>query len=183
MRPVVLYGDPVLRVKAEPISEVTNDIRALAGEMLDAMYAHDGAGLAAEQVGRTESICVIDVSPGRGKAEGERGVENPGIPMPLIMINPSVTESEGEQRAPEGCLSFPEIFVPVTRSAAVTASFLDREGRPQTIRARGLLARAIQHEIDHLNGILLVDRMTPVQKVAVAGKLKRIRRRSRSSVL
>ena len=183
VKAVVLYGDPVLRTKATPVGEVTDEIRALAREMLDTMYAHDGAGLAAEQIGRTESVCVIDVSPGRGGDEGEHSVENPDVPMPLVMINPEITQSEGQQRAPEGCLSFPEVFVQVTRSAEVTARFVDEDGSSRTVCARGLLARAIQHEIDHLNGILLVDQMTPVQKVAVAGKLKRIRRQSKRSVL
>jgi peptide deformylase len=183
MKAVVLYGDPVLRSEATPISEVTDEIRALARDMLDTMYAHDGAGLAAEQIGRTERICVIDVSPGRGESEGQRSVENPDVSMPLIMINPEITGREGEQRAPEGCLSFPEIFVQVTRSSEVTARFVDETGAERTIHSRGLLARAIQHEIDHLNGVLLVDQMSPVQKVAVSGKLKRIRRQSKRSVL
>ena len=183
MKPIVLYGDSVLREEAEPIAAVTGEVRTLAREMLDTMYAHDGAGLAAEQIGRTEAICVVDVSPGRGAGEGEQSVENPSVAMPLVMLNPEITDRKGQQRAPEGCLSFPEVFVQVSRAEEITARFMDLDGQSRTIRARGLLARAIQHEVDHLNGVLLVDHMTSVQKIAVSGKLKRIRRRSRRRVL
>jgi peptide deformylase len=183
MKSIVLYGDAALRDKATPVEAVTDEIRDLAREMLDTMYAHDGAGLAAEQIGRTEAVFVVDVSPGKGGGEGERSGEKPEVAMPLVMINPELVDEQGEQRAREGCLSFPEIFVPVTRAAEVTARYTDLQGQSRTIRAGGLLARAIQHELDHLNGVLLVDRMTAVQRVAVSGKLKRIRRRARQRAL
>lgn len=170
------YGDGVLREKSTPIVEINDDVRALVKDMLETMYTNSGAGLAAEQVGKTVSLCVIDVS-FADPDEKEGGVpENPDVPMPLVLINPKITAASGEQVGQEGCLSFPEVFVKVKRFANVTVSFMDLEGGQREVEARGLLSRAIQHELDHLNGVLLVDRMTAVQKVAVSGKLKRIKK-------
>lgn len=171
------YGDDVLREDASPVAEVTDGIRQLAKDMLETMYVKSGAGLAAEQIGRNEAVCVIDVSFADREREKEgQPPENPDVPMPLVLINPEITASEGEQSGPEGCLSFPEIFVKVPRAAGVTVAFTDLNGDRQEVRARGLLARAIQHELDHLRGVLLVDRMSHVQKVAVFGKLKRLKK-------
>jgi peptide deformylase len=103
---------------------------------------------------------------------------NPDIPMPLILVNPVVTATQGEQSGQEGCLSFPEIYVTIRRPAEATVVFQDLENRKRTVRARGLVARAVLHEVDHLNAVLLVDRMSAVQKVAVAGKLRRLKKRS-----
>lgn len=96
--------------------------------------------------------------------------------MPLVLINPKIVESEGEQVGQEGCLSFPGIYINVKRFEKVSVQFLDLEGNLQMQEATGLLSRAVQHELDHLEGVLLVDRMSPVQKVANAGKLKRLKR-------
>jgi len=163
---VVKYGNPVLREKAVPVSVVDEGVRALVGDMLASMYAENGVGLAAEQIGRTEAVCVIDVP-----AEQACGVR-----MPLVLINPKIVEAEGEQVGQEGCLSFPDIYINVRRAQRVKADFLDTEGHTQSVDATGLLSRAIQHELDHLNGVLLVDHMSPVQRVANAGKLKRMKR-------
>ena len=95
-------------------------------------------------------------------------------------MNPEITAADGEQCGDEGCLSFPEIYVKIRRAADVTAAYTDLDNRRQTVRATGLLARAIQHEIDHLNGVLLVDRMSMVQKAALAGKLKRLKKREQA---
>jgi peptide deformylase len=141
------------------------------------MYASHGVGLAAEQIGRTESICVIDIPEDAEKEEYRE--QNAPIEMPLILINPQIIASEGEQRDEEGCLSFPQIGVQVTRASQVTVSFTNLRGMRQTISAGGLLARAVQHELDHLNGILLVDQMNAVQKLAVSGKLKRLQKQNR----
>jgi peptide deformylase len=130
------------------------------------MYAENGVGLAAEQIGRTEAICVIDVPADQAC----------GVKMPLVLINPVIVASEGEQVGQEGCLSFPDVYINVRRAERVEATYLDSEGNKQTVEATGLLSRAIQHELDHLNGVLLVDHMSPVQKVANAGKLKRLKR-------
>ena len=138
------------------------------------MYAAKGVGLAAEQVGRTESVCVIDV-PREAEKEACRE-ENAAIAMPLVLINPEINATEGKQRNEEGCLSFPEIGAPITRADKVTVTYTDLNGVRQTVSARGLLSRAIQHEVDHLNGILLVDKMSPMQKMSVAGQLRRLQK-------
>jgi len=163
---IVKYGSAVLREKATPVAEVDEAIRTLVGDMLASMYAKNGVGLAAEQIGRTEAVCVIDVP-----AEQACGVK-----MPLALINPRIEEAEGEQVGQEGCLSFPDVYINVRRAERVKATYLDPDGNAQAVEATGLLSRAIQHEIDHLNGVLLVDNMSPVQKVANAGKLKRMKR-------
>ncbi len=168
------YGNPILRKKAEEVTEITGEIHELAKEMLVTMHEERGVGLAAEQVGRTERMFVIDIPPDSDFGDdGQR--ENPEVEMPLVFINPKITEhSEDVQVGPEGCLSFPEIFANVERWYEVDAEYMDLEGSTRKIHAKGLLARAIQHELDHLNGILLVDRMSHVKKVALGGKLKRL---------
>lgn len=168
------YGDPVLRSKAEPVAEVTEEIRQLAKEMLETMYAANGVGLAAEQVGHTESICVIDVPPESDTdEEGKR--ENPDVQMPLVLINPKITEASEElYSAQEGCLSFPGIYAPVVRSHEVTVEYLNPEGEACSADVCGLVARAVQHELDHLNGVLLADRMSAVKKVTLKSKLKKM---------
>lgn len=173
---IIVFGRDVLRQKANPLAAVTPEIRALARDMLDTMYAAPGVGLAAEQIGRKEAICVIDVP---SSAEIPEYVAlNAGIAMPLVLINPVITATAGQQRSEEGCLSFPEISAHITRPRQVTVSYLDLEGQAQTITAHGLLARAILHETDHLNGVLLVDRMSALQRLSVAGKLKRLQQES-----
>ena len=166
---VVKFGNKALRAKAEPVAEVNDEIRQLAEDMLESMRSRDGIGLAAEQIGRTEHICVIDV-PEKMAC---------GIKMPLVLINLEIIESEGELYEEEGCLSFPDIYVKVRRKAKVKAAYTDLDGERRTFEAEGLLARAVQHELDHLNAVLLVDHMSPVQKVANAGKLKRLKRAMR----
>lgn len=162
---IVRYGDAVLREKAKPVAEVNDEIRSLAKEMLASMYAAEGVGLAAEQVGRTEAICVIDVPKEQAC----------GVKMPLVLINPEIRTLEGEQKGQEGCLSFPGIYIDVERAEKAVVDYLDLDGKPATVEATGLLSRALQHEIDHLNGVLLIDNMSAVQKVAHAGKLKKMK--------
>jgi peptide deformylase len=173
----VTYGNEILRRKAVPVAEVTEEIRRLVGDMLESMYAAKGVGLAAEQVGRTECVCVIDV-PRDAEKEACRA-ENAAVPMPLVLINPEITAAEGKQRNEEGCLSFPEIGAPITRADKVTVAYTDLDGVRRTLTARGLLSRAIQHETDHLNGVLLVDRMSAMQKMSVAGQLRRLQKAAR----
>ena len=177
---VVTFGHEILRQKAMPVAKITDELRRLVQDMLESMYAAKGVGLAAEQVGHTESVCVIDV-PHDAEKEACRA-ENAAIPMPLVLINPQVVASEGKQRNEEGCLSFPEIGAPITRADKVTVTYTDLTGAQQTVSARGLLSRAIQHEIDHLSGILLVDKMSPMQKLAVAGQLKRLQKQAAQEV-
>ena len=174
---VVTFGHEVLRQKAVPVVEVTDEVRQLVRDMLETMYASKGVGLAAEQVGRTERLCVIDV-PRDAEKEACRE-ENAAIPMPLVLINPEIVATEGKQRNEEGCLSFPDIGAPITRADKVTVRYTDPAGALQTVTARGLLSRAIQHEVDHLNGVLLVDKMSPLQKMSVSGQLKRLQLQAR----
>lgn len=177
-----MYGNPVLRKKAGEVKEVDDDIRALAQGMLETMHKERGLGLAAEQVGRTERLFVIDIP-----AESDIGVDdtrdNPDIEMPLVFINPRITgHGEEVQVGQEGCLSFPEIFANVDRWYEVDAEYTDLDGQPQTLHAKGLLARAVQHELDHLDGILLIDRMSHVKKVALSGKLKRLSKKTKQAL-
>ena len=174
---VLTYGHAALKAASEPVGRIDDGVRKLARDMLAAMYRANGVGLAAQQVGRREAVCVIDTSP-RDAEASDRPPENPGVRMPIVMINPRVTRTDGQQRVEEGCLSFPEVYVTLTRAAEVTAAFTDLSGQECTVTARGLLARAIQHEMDHLHGVLLVDRMSAAQKIAVAGKLRRLRRQA-----
>lgn len=176
------YGNPVLRKKAATISEVTDDIRALADEMLETMYKENGVGLAAEQVGRSEAICVIDI-PKESDRNDDGELDNPDVAMPLVLINPKITaRSEDIMVGDEGCLSFPEIFARVERAYEIDLSYTDRDGNDQTLHAKGLLSRAVQHELDHLDGVLLVDRMSHVKKVALSGKLKRLAKKTKQSL-
>ena len=174
---IVIYGQEVLRHKAQPVPSVSKEIRALVRDLLDSMYAARGVGLAAEQIGREEAVCVIDVPADSEKPECV--AVNAAIRMPLVLINPAITAATGQQRNDEGCLSFPDISVPITRPMQATVTYLDLDGKPQTAIAQGLLARAILHETDHLNGVLLVDRMSAIQRLSVAGKLKRLQQEAK----
>ena len=172
MLKIYKYGEKVLREKAEPVAIVDDRLRALADEMLDTMHAARGVGLAAEQVGHLERMCVIDIPEGCEEEEDE--AFNAPIAMPLKLWNPEILSQEGSQRDKEGCLSFPNVGGSLTRAAQVTVQYLDENNMPQVIAARGFLARALQHEIDHLNGILYVDHMSAVERLACAGKLKKL---------
>lgn len=180
--PICTYGNPVLRQKAVEVMTIDDDIRALVKEMFQTMHVERGVGLAAEQVGRTERVFIVDI-PQEGDVGDDGNRENPGIEMPLVFINPKITgHSDDIQVGPEGCLSFPEIFANVERWYEVDAQYTDLDGVPQTLHAKGLLARAIQHELDHLNGVLLVDRMSHVKKVAINGKLKRLVKKTKQAL-
>lgn len=176
---IVKYGDAALARKAVPVPEVTPELRALAQDMLRTMYEADGVGLAAEQVGRTEALCVIDVPP---ESQGARHAPlNAGVKMPWILFNPVVSELEGTQRGNEGCLSVPGVSAQVTRAMSVRVDWLGEDNKHYSARVHGLLARAVQHETDHLGGVVFVDRLSPTQKMLVAGKLRKIKRQSARS--
>lgn len=172
--PIVKFGGAVLREHAVPVADIDGKVKKLASDMLESMYAAKGVGLAAEQVARTERMCVIDV-PKDCEKEPYRESNAAAVKMPMVLINPEIISKEGTQRNEEGCLSFPQIGVPITRANTVTVTYLDLAGMRQTVTASGLLARAIQHEIDHLDGILLVDKMSQMQRVSIAGKLRRLK--------
>ena len=170
------YGDPVLRQKAEIIHRIDGAIKTLAEDMLKIMNDRKGVGLAAQQIGQIIQICVMDIPPAIDVAVPDGPRLNPDVTLPLVMLNPVLVAKKGTQRETEGCLSVPEIWAPVSRAAEVTVTFLDIQGVQRELHARGMLARVIQHEIDHLNGVLFVDRVSPVKKISLAGKLKRLRR-------
>ena len=172
MLKIYQYGEKVLREKASNVPVVTDELRALADEMIETMHKAKGVGLAAQQVGHLEKMCVIDIPEGCEEQEDE--MFNAPIGMPLVLFNPEIIASEGSQHDKEGCLSFPKIGGSVTRAAQVTCQYLDAENRPQVITARGFLARALQHEIDHLNGILYVDHLSAVERLTFAAKLKKM---------
>ncbi|MBI2437596.1 MAG: peptide deformylase [Lentisphaerae bacterium] len=166
----------MLRQKAELIRSIDLAIKNLAGDMLAIMNERKGVGLAAQQIGQTIQICVVNIPPALDVAAPNGPRLNPDVTFPLIMLNPVLKTRKGALAATEGCLSVPEIWAPVNRATEVTVAFLDLQGIPRELSARGLLARAIQHEIDHLNGVLFVDRVSPVKKISLSGKLRRLRR-------
>lgn len=166
------YGEKVLREKAQPVAVVTDALRRLASDMLETMDHARGVGLAAQQVGQTVRLCVIDI-PDSCETEEDAAFNAP-IAMPLKMWNPQIIAREGSVCDKEGCLSFPNVGGSLTRAYQVTAQYLDENNIPQIITARGYLARALQHEIDHLDGILYIDHMTAVERLGVAPKLKKL---------
>ncbi|MBR0068223.1 MAG: peptide deformylase [Kiritimatiellae bacterium] len=170
---IVKYGSAVLREKAVPVPAVTSELVHLAEDMLQTMYHAKGVGLAAQQVGRLESVCVIDV-PANCEESEEVKAFNASVKMPLVMFNPVIISKSGEQDGKEGCLSFPNMGGHVVRADQVTCQYTDVSGRMQIVTVRGFLARAVQHETDHLNGVLYVDLMSAEDKLALANKLKKL---------
>src|ERR1700740_1050214 len=177
IREIVIYGDPVLRKKGKQIDEITEEIRTLAEEMSETMHDAHGVGLAAQQVGESIQLTVVDVSdaenrPSRMWIDGQEG--DPKEHMPLILINPQLELGRETEIGPEGCLSFPEITADISRSERVKVKALGLDGKPVSFEAEGLLSRAIQHETDHLNGILFMDRIRSATKVTLGSKLKKL---------
>lgn len=177
--PIVRYGDPVLRKKGKLITKITDEIRQLAADMLETMYDANGVGLAAQQVGRDLQLTVIDVQDSEERPSSMR-IRGELVPlaehMPLILINPQLELSKDTEPGTEGCLSFPDVTASIMRSASVNVKATGLEGEPVEFEATGLLARAVQHETDHLNGILFIDRMSRAARVGISGKLKRLQR-------
>jgi peptide deformylase len=177
IREIVQYGHPVLRQKCRPVTEVDESIVQLVADMLDTMLEANGVGLAAPQVGEDIRLAVIDVSHDPEcvsllKVNGE-DAEIEAI-MPLIFINPELVFSQEKETGMEGCLSIQGIRAEVRRPMAVKARLPQLDGSVLEIEADGLLARALQHEIDHLNGVLFVDRLSAVGKVSMKNRLKRL---------
>lgn len=176
IRDIVTYGDPVLREKCRPIVHITEDVRVLAADMIDTMRAADGVGLAAPQVGVALQIAVVDVS---HSPESSSYLKVDGTEvamadwMPLIFVNPKLEFGLVRQSEAEGCLSLPDVRGNVERPMDVRATLTLLDGREIVLESDGLLARAIQHEVDHLNGILFTDRVSSAAKVRLRGLLKR----------
>jgi len=159
---VVKFGTPVLRQKGARIGAVTPAIKQLIADMIETMYAYKGIGLAAQQVGVAAQLTVLDV---RGITDRPSSLEMEGKAvevddfMPMVLLNPQITPLGSPTLGPEGCLSFPEIYADVERPELIEVRAMDGNGENIQFRCGGLLARAIQHEADHLNGILFIDRM------------------------
>jgi peptide deformylase len=172
---VLKYGHPALRQKGTRIESITPTISKLIDDMFETMYAAAGIGLAAQQVGQALQLTVIDV---RGVKDRPSILELAGKAaevadfMPLVLINPQLTPAGPPVSGPEGCLSFPEIYQDISRPESVAVEALDAKGQKLVFKAGGLLARAIQHETDHINGILFIDRMSSDAKAALKPELE-----------
>ncbi|HMU62173.1 MAG TPA: peptide deformylase [Gemmatimonadales bacterium] len=154
--PIHLLGSPVLRESSAPVPEVTDEVRRLVDDMFETMDGAEGVGLAANQIGMAIRVAVVD-------AEGSR----------IAMINPTIAEASGKSREEEGCLSIPDVYGEVTRPERIVLEATDQHGAPYRLEAAGLLARAIQHEIDHLDGILFLDRLSPMKRRLLVAKYRR----------
>jgi peptide deformylase len=160
--PIRKYGDEVLRLPATPVTEIDEALHKLIDDMIDTMYAAPGVGLAANQVGVSKRLMLIDLSVGKRPDELH------------VFINPEIIESEGEITEEEGCLSIPDFVEVVTRPERVKLRYLDRSGVARTMWGDGLMARAMCHEIDHLNGMLFVDRLRGLRKDRILKKITRL---------
>lgn len=183
--PVVKYGHPVLRKKGERIDQITPEITQLIADMFETMEANHGVGLAAQQVGVARQLTVIDV---REVKDRPSWVELDGKPadvaviMPLVLINPEVTAVGEAVKGSEGCLSFPEIYAEISRPESVDVAALDAQGKRITFRCGGLLARAVQHETDHLNGLLFIDRMEKQVKLEMQDELDEMQAQTKAEL-
>lgn len=159
IKPLIILPDPVLRQLSKPVETIDADVRRLADDMLETMYDAPGIGLAAIQIGIPRQMLVIDVS-----KEGEEK-------QPLVFINPKILTSSDERSVyEEGCLSIPDYYAEVERPAEITVEYLDLEGKQLTAKADGLLATCLQHEIDHLNGVLFIDHISKLKREIVIRK-------------
>ena len=180
--PILQYGDPILRTKGKRIEKIDERIRQLTQDMIETMHAANGVGLAAQQVGEPLQLTVIYVSqvedrPSTMKLNGKD--VDPKTAMPLVLINPEIKLAGETELAMEACLSFPEISGGIERAKSVIAHAQTLEDGRIEIEASGLLGRAIQHEVDHLNGILFIDRMNSAAKAALSSRLKRMQKETR----
>lgn len=165
IKPLVILPDPVLREVSSPVETVNDDLRRLADDMLETMYDAPGIGLAAIQIGVPKRMLVIDLA-----KEGEEK-------QPQVFINPEILSSSEERSVyEEGCLSIPDYYAEVERPAVITVRHLDREGKEQQVEAGGLLATCLQHEIDHLNGVLFIDHISRLKREMVVKKFTKLAR-------
>ena len=163
VREILIWPDPVLKKKASPVARVDDSTRTLVNDMFETMYAADGVGLAAPQIGVLKNIIVLDTSPRQPESK------------PVAMINPEIVSTEGRMVYTEGCLSIPGEAEDVERAAKVTVRFLDPDGKQQTLEAEGLLAVAIQHETDHLLGTMFVDHLSSLKREMIRKRMKRLK--------
>lgn len=181
-RPIKYYGDPVLRTKGAEIIHFDAELEALIKDMIETMYSAEGIGLAAQQIGIAQQLCVVDVRPPKdAEIHFNYSYDGKSLPldlfMPLALINPKVTITDTEADVyDEGCLSFPGLTGNVTRPIEISCEFMDALGNRHTLNADGLLARCILHEVDHLNGILFIDKMDKKDLQKNTKKIKAIKR-------
>ena len=164
-REIVIEPDPILRKKSERLEKVDDELRSLLDDMLETMYAAPGIGLAAAQVGILKRVIVIDLA-----KDGEKK-------SPLFFVNPVITwKSEILEKKEEGCLSIPDYFAEIKRPNACHVSYLDQHGKEKKLKAEGLLATCIQHEIDHCDGILFIDYLSKLKRMFISKKLAKLKK-------
>jgi peptide deformylase len=164
IHPIVKFGDPVLETPSKPIEKFDDELHSLVADMFESMYAAQGVGLAAPQIGIGKRVAVIDVTAGK----------NPEAK--IVCVNPEITHFEGEQREEEGCLSIPGFRGHVARPQYVTVQALDAAGKEFEMRGEGLLARAFCHEIDHLNGILFITHLSLLKRDMIKRKIRKMKK-------
>ena len=168
LRPILVIPDPKLRQTAEPVAHVDDEVRALVEDMFETMYKAPGIGIAAPQIGVMRRVVVLDVAKRR---------DEEATAEPMVLINPEITYASEETAVhEEGCLSIPDFYEDVERPAVIRVDFLDRDGKPQSIEAEGILAVCIQHELDHLNGVLFIDHISRLKRSRVIKKFEKAAR-------
>ncbi len=194
IREIITIPDPLLRRESTPFERVDDEVRRLADDMLETMYAAPGIGLAGVQIAVPRRILVIDIAEraardedgtdGTGKGEADKGEKSPERavqPAPLVMINPEILTLDDEMRAhEEGCLSIPEVYAEIERPASCRVRFVDREGRQQEMVCEGLLATVVQHEVDHLDGVLFIDYLSRLKRDRIVKRFVKARRMAAS---
>ena len=181
IRKIVKFGDPVLRARCAPVGEITDEIRELVSDMHETMVDAEGVGLAAPQVGIPLQLAVIDVSHDPEcitylRINGKEAALDSC--MPLVFVNPVLEFGPAKVTDTEGCLSFPDMRAEITRPEEITATVQTLDGESLVIETDGLFSRAIQHETDHLNGVLFIDRMSSAAKASLRGRLKRLQQQN-----
>jgi peptide deformylase len=182
---IVHYNEPVLRAKGEKVNSFDATLARLANDMIEAMHAAGGIGLAAQQIGRALQLCVVDLRESDAEFSWELDGARPPLDlfMPMIIANPQITFVPGtpETVYEEGCLSFPKIRGEVMRPDAITVKFQDERGIPHVLKCDGLFSRCIQHEVDHLNGVLFIDRMDKKTRGGIDDEVKALAKETRAA--
>jgi peptide deformylase len=161
-RPIVIYGDPVLREVTKPVDEVNQEVKDLVSQMVDTLKKAKGLGLAASQIGAAKRLFIVDLS----AVDINESLK--------VFINPEIIETSGEVEMEEGCLSFPDLYLKITRPERVTVRATDLDGNRFELTAEGMVARAIQHEYDHTQGKLYIDHLTPLARTMIKGRLRKL---------
>jgi len=181
---IVQYNEPVLRKKGEKITSFDSELARLADDMVETMHQAGGIGLAAQQIGRAIQLCVVDLRQAQTDYTWQLDGKKPPkeLIMPLVLINPAVTaDREPSTESDEGCLSFPEIRGDIVRPDRIRVQYKDVQGHPHTLECTGLLSRCIQHEADHLNGVLFIDRMDKPTLARLDPALKALKKQTREA--